>query len=55
MGELFDAFNIRREKDEDMKTYLGGKNLAFYKGKAYINGLIPTDHSYDNLWLRNGL
>lgn len=30
MGELFDAFNIRREKDEDMKTYLGGKNLAFY-------------------------
>ena len=54
MGELFDAFNIRREKDEDTKTYLGGKNIAFYKGKAYINGLIPTDYSYDNLWLTNG-
>jgi len=54
IGELFDAFNIRREKDEDMKTYLGGKNIAFYKGKAYINGLIPTDYSYDNLWLTNG-
>ncbi|MCR4623287.1 MAG: hypothetical protein K5780_01335 [Alphaproteobacteria bacterium] len=54
MEELFDAFNIRREKDEDMKTYLGGKNIAFYKGKAYINGFFPIDYSYDNLWLTNG-
>ena len=54
MGELFNAFNVRREKDEDMKTYLGGKNIAFYKGKAYINGFFPIDYSYDNLYLTNG-
>ena len=33
MGELFNAFNIRREKDEDMKTYLGGKTSHFIKEK----------------------
>lgn len=54
MDELFRAFVVRRNKDEETKTYLGGKNLAFYKGDAYINGLIPTNYGYDNLWLKSG-
>lgn len=54
MDELFRAFEARRAKDEETKTYLSGKNLAFYKGDAYINGLIPTNYGYDDLWLKNG-
>ena len=53
MDELFKAFNKRKEKDKLQQTQLGGKNLAFYRGKAYINGLIPTNYGYDNLYLKN--
>lgn len=52
MQELFDAFEIRRKKDILQQIQLGGKNLAFYKGKAYINGLIPTIDIYDHLYLK---
>ncbi len=36
--ESFDAFEIRREKNESKRTKLGGKNILFYNGDAYLNG-----------------
>ena len=53
IGESFDAFEIRREKNESKRTKLGGKNILFYKGDAYLNGLIPINYAYDNLWINS--
>lgn len=53
IGESFDAFEIRRKKNESKRTKLGGKNILFYKGDAYLNGLIPINYDYDNLWINS--